>query len=162
MMATVRFVVLAALAIAVTGLAATGAGSPRQTEAGIVDPQTLVEDFFANVDEGDVDGAVALLSDDFIFTQIDEREGSFAAVGKPAFASILEEVVALNNTTVLTDLAADGNVVTGVAEFSDDDSDAAGIDRFLQPFTVTLSDDKILRADFTFDPDDAQTAQFLE
>lgn len=161
MMGTLRVVFLAAFAIAVT--AAIGVGSPRQTEAGIVDPKTLVEDFFTNVDEGDVDGAVALLSDDFLFTQIDEQEGSFAAVGKPAFTFILQDVVALHNTTVLTDLAADGGVVTGVAEFSDDNSAAAGVDRYLQPFTITVNaDGKISRADFTYDTNDAQTATYLE
>jgi hypothetical protein len=158
-MSTVRLLVLAIVAIAVIAI---GTAAPRQTEAGAADPEAVVEDFFANVDEGDIDGAVALLAEDFIFTQIDD-EGSFAVVGKPAFAIILEDVVALNNTTVLTDLATNGNVVTGVAEFSDDESDAAGVDRYLQPFTITLNDAGLVtKADFTYDTTDQQTAEYLE
>jgi hypothetical protein len=159
-----RFVAFGTVAIVATSIASIAVQTPRDTEAGVSDPNIIVvENFFAAVDDGQVDGAMALLAGEFIFTQIDEREGSFAAVGKPAFRSIIEEVVALNNQTTLSELAVEGDIVTGVAAFSDDESAAAGVERYLQPFTITLNDDDlIVRAAFTYDQDDPQTAEFLE
>ena len=157
---TTRLLVLGALAVA-SFMGALSISAPSRAQE--ADPQQVVEDFFDAVDAGDVEGAAALLSDSFIFTNIDESEGSFAAVGKPAFTSVIEEVVALNNQTELSDLAVDGLTVTGVAAFSDDESDAAGVDRYLQPFVITLDDSGlVVRAEFTYDQTDQQTADFLE
>jgi hypothetical protein len=159
----VRLVVLASLSVLVSGLIAIASATPRRTEAGVVDPRVLVEDFFDEVEAGDIDGALALVADDITFAEVGGPEGSFAAVGKPAFSFVLEEVVGLNNQSTLTDLSAEGNVVTGVAEFSDDDTAAAGVDRYLQPFTITVNDEGLIsRGNFMFDSDDAQTATYLE
>jgi ketosteroid isomerase-like protein len=149
---------------AVAVITAIGTGSPKHAQAGSSDATAVVEDFFDRLNDGDSAGAAALVADDIVFAEIHAQTGSFATVGKPAFVgSILEEVATSSFSAVLTDLAADGNVVSGVGEFTDDETATAGVDRRLQPFTITLNDaERISRAEFTFDETDAQTATYLE
>jgi hypothetical protein len=119
-----------------------------------------VESFFAETNAGDVDGALAFLTDDFILTDI--NGGSFAAVGKPAFESVLNDVVAANAEITIAEIDVDGNTVTGVIEWSDDNTDDLGIDRYLQPFTINVNDAGLAtRGDFTYDTTDAETQEYL-
>lgn len=119
-------------------------GAPRIANAG-TDNVQLVEDFFDEVNAGDTNGALALVSDDFKLTDI--NGGSFAVVGKPAFESVLAEVDDLDTVITVTDIDAEGSsTVTGTAEFSDDDSDDAGVDRYIQDFTFLISGDEITLA----------------
>jgi hypothetical protein len=135
--------------------------TPATARAGTVDPQDTVESIFDELNAGDVDGVLALVTDDFILTDI--NGGSFAAVGKPAFRLVNEDVVARNAQITLTDLDVDGNAVTGVSEWSDDGTDDLGIDRYLQPFTIVVNDAGLAtRGDFTYDTTDAETQEFLD
>ena len=161
MMGTVRLVVLAAFAIALIGVAAIGLGAPRQTAAGDCHSNTLAGIFFTNVDEGDIDGAVAMLSDDFIFTQIDVREGSFAAVWQAGVRHRRGRRGAAQH------LGPHGprrrrERRYGRRRTRTDHSVAAGC----RPHFAAVHDHGCRRKDrartFTFDPDDVATQQFID
>jgi hypothetical protein len=152
-----RLALAPVLVIAVIPLATFPTTGTQDVQAQEDDPLTIVETFFEEVNAGDAAGASALLADDFVFTDIDG--GSFAAVGKPAFTSILEET---NADIELLESEDDAGTVTGVISFSDEESDAAGVDRYLQPFTIVVVDGLMTRGDFTYDLDDDQTVTYLE
>jgi hypothetical protein len=156
-------VLAASLAVAVGIMLAFGAGASSQAHAQEDDPQTVVETFFDELNAADVDAAAALLADGFIFTDIDG--GSFAIVGKEAFVSVvLEGLPEEDFQADIRSISAEGNTVTGVIAFSDSTGTVeAGIDRYLQPFVITVNDAGLIaRGDFTYDEDDAQTRDYLE
>lgn len=154
-----RFMLVVALASLALALFALGA--PGRTEAGSDSPQDVVENLIDEINAGSAAGAAFLVSPDFILTDIDG--GSFMVVGKPAFRSILEEVAADNLELTISEIEADGQTVTGVIENRDDVTDAAGIDRYLQPFTAQVTAGGLIsRIDLTYDTDDAETQQYLE
>jgi ketosteroid isomerase-like protein len=126
------------------------------------DPQAVVEAFFEAIDTGDVAGATALISEDsFVFTQLDSQE-SFGIVGAPAMNQILGFVIPDTNSATVTDISADDATVTGTVEFSDVDSDDAGVDRYVQDFTATVSETGLItRLDLVYDETDDQTAEYI-
>lgn len=52
--------------------------------------------------------------------------------------------------------------MTGVALVSDDNTQAAGVSRFLQPFSAIVQGDKIAQLHLTYEEGDAQTRTYLE
>ena len=147
------------LVLALAAVAAVVAPS-RDSQAGTTDPVDVVEQIFAEVNAGDAAGAGALVTEDFVLTDIDG--GSFAVVGRPAFTQLIEDSQTVNLEITVVEIAADGNTVTGVADFADDNADAAGVSRYRQPFTVQVTDGGLAsRGDFTYDLDDAQTVVYL-
>jgi hypothetical protein len=152
------------LLLLVGGIGVCGAmllGSAGHTQAGTSDPEQAVEDLLAEINAGDVDGALALLSDDFVVTSM--GDGSFMSVGKPAFGFILEQIVAVNAQGEFASIESDDNTVTATVEWTDDDTEAAGVDRYVEEVTFTVTDDGLVsRIDTEYDTSDAQTQDYLE
>ena len=122
-------------------------------------PVDVVEDFVAAINDGDAAAAAALFAEDGVFTDV--NGGSFAGVGRPA----LEEAVFsdLGGLQIeLTDISANGEQVTGTTSITDDDSEAAGVDRYIQPFTARVVDDLIAEFHLTYDTSDEQTQTYLD
>jgi hypothetical protein len=128
------------------------------------DPQDVVEAFAAAVVAGDAAAASALFADDIAFTDISTINGSFGAFGKPAASLVFEDITTQEIDVEFTDLEADDEtgVVTGVARISDVDTEAAGVDRYLQPFSATVVDGLLTALNFTYNENDAQTRTYLE
>ncbi|MEX2227469.1 MAG: hypothetical protein WEB52_13580 [Dehalococcoidia bacterium] len=128
------------------------------------EPADVVDAFAAAVEAGDAAAILALFADDTSFTDISLIGGSFAAIGKPAVALIFEEIAAQNIEIALSGVSVDEDTgeVTGLATLSDNDSDAAGVGRYLQPFSITVVDGLITSANFTYNETDPQTRAYLE
>jgi hypothetical protein len=135
-------------------------GSAGPTQAGTTDPEQVVEDLIAEINAGDVTGGLALLTDDVIVTS--RGHGSFMGVGKPAFRGVLEEFAQINAEATITDIQSDDNVVTAELEWTDDDTEAAGVDRYREDITVTVTEDGLVsRVDAEYVTTDDETEEFL-
>lgn len=145
-------VVLAALLATTLALSL----APRRADAAA--PDAVVRDFVAAINAGDAAAAAALFTEDGVFTDIDG--GSFAIVGAAAleygFSDTSNTQVELTNVTVV------GEEVKGTARLTDDNTEAAGVARILQPFTAIVRDDKIVEFHLTYNEGDAQTRTYLE
>ena len=126
------------------------------------DPEAVVRAFVDALNAADLDGAIALTAADVQFTLTDSTQ-SQAGFGQPAFRAALEGTVDVHQHVEIIELTSEGNVVTAVAEVTDDEAEAAGVDRVIQPFTMTLDDAGLItQAAFTHDETDEQTVTYLE
>ena len=138
------------------------AGGTTATAQGL-DPESVVVAFAEALNEGQSEAAISLFAEDAFFSDIDG--GSFAAVGHPAVSFILQDVDVESDPDFhveILEISAAGDTVTGVAEVTDAIAVAAGVDRYIQPFTFVVVDGKISEAHFTYDTSDAQTQTFLD
>ena len=145
--------IVAALAISVLALPASPAGAQED------EPDVVVESFVDAVNAGDLDGALAHLGDTFVLTET--GAGSLAIVGKPAFELALGGEIEDNVQIELTDVAVSGETVSVIAAFSSDTADEAGVDRFLQKITLTVTGGLITSIDSAYDLTDAQTQEYV-
>lgn len=134
-----------------------GAYAPRSADAA---PADVIESFVEALNNGDGEGAAAVFAEDAVFTDIDG--GSFAVVGRPALEFIFTDAATVNVNVELSNVQTNADQVTGVGRVSDDDSDAAGVDRYVQPFTATVENDLITEFHLTYDTSDTQTRTYLE
>jgi hypothetical protein len=135
---------------------------PRHADAkGAADPEALVEQVAQMLSIGDATGLTNLAAEDFVFRHTGVL--SFAAVGRPAFASVIDETVAANPSVEVVETEAAGNVVTGSWEWSDDDTEAAGVERYIEIFEFELNEaGKFVRADVQYDLEDPDTLIYAE
>jgi hypothetical protein len=92
------------------------------------------------------------------------EDGSFAFVGRDAIASGLSSQPGEADTNfhvTLVSSQVNGNTVTGVFNVTDRDSVAAGVDRYVQPFTAVVDGGLIASLRLRLDTSDAQTATYL-
>jgi hypothetical protein len=116
MMATMVLVLVALLALPL----AAGAQEP--------DPVQMIEDLNAKLEAGDIDGAVAYLSDDHVLTLIPAAPGTTGIIeGKEAVRARYEEIYAMNPTHKVWDCETVGNTTTCFASYEGDDTDPLGI-----------------------------------
>jgi hypothetical protein len=124
-------------------------------------PDDIVQQFFDEFEAGDTAGAVALFTDDAVVTDIGRE--SFAAYGKPAIEVWIAALVDDSPSFTLTNVQVNDNTVTGRVEWSDANVTEADVDRIIQPFTITVTDDGLMsRQDYTYDENDAQTEEWLD
>jgi hypothetical protein len=109
--------------------------------------------------EGDAEPFASYFTEDAYFFDIDG--GSFGIVGRDAIEHFLSQEPDEDFHVELVEATADGNTVTGVLEVVDADAVAAGVDRYVQPFTAVVEGDLLASLVFTYDEDDAQTAEYL-
>jgi ketosteroid isomerase-like protein len=136
----------------------------RPAAADEPDPRQVAEDFFDALNDGDVAAATALFSEDAYFTEITTlTSDSFAAIGRDAFAFILEEAVAAGEHASPRGFTVDGDQVSTTVEWTGGDAGPAGVERYLENVTLTIGEDGLIsrvRAAYVeFDP---QTRQYLE
>lgn len=156
-----RNVLALACAIVVAALALLPTAGGGGAEAGAVDPEQVVENFWAAAEDADVGAISDVLAEDAVLTDIDG--GSFAVVGRSAFELVLTDFEPGDIELVSID-DVEGNTVSGV--FTDSSAGTIegveGVDRVRQFFEMTVGDDGLItRLDFTYDEDDAQTADYL-
>ncbi|MEX2159557.1 MAG: nuclear transport factor 2 family protein [Dehalococcoidia bacterium] len=155
----IRSAIVASL-LAITALLG-GLLSGPSTEAQGLDPESVVTAFAEALNAGQGEAAISLFAEDAIFTDIDG--GSFAAVDHPAISFILGDASSDPDFHVeIIEISAAGATVTGVAEVTDVGAVAAGVDRYIQPFTFVVVDGKIAESHFTYDESDAQTQTYLD
>jgi hypothetical protein len=154
----IRLFLLAACTAMTLSLALGGGASQTHAQD---DPDAVVQQFFDEMEAGDLEGALALVTDDIVLTDI--GRDSFAAYGKPAFGAAVSGAIDLNPSFTLTNVQVNDGTVTGRLQWSDDETEAAGVQRYVQPFTVVVNDDGLIsRADLTYDENDAQTVEYLD
>jgi hypothetical protein len=145
-------------AIALTSQPSAQAGTQTNPEA-----EETVANLVAAVSAGDSDAVSALVADDLIFTEIDELSGSFAIYGEPAFISAISGLADVNTDISIRSMTSSGNQVSGVLESSGDDSAQAGVNRYLETFTITVDESTglVTRLQFAYVTTDAETQQYL-
>lgn len=124
------------------------------------DPEGAVRAFVSALNSGDLAAAGALLDDDVTFFEPNGVD-SFGAVGKVAFESILSVLPETGFHATIQTARVHGDTVSGVVATADDDSKAAGVKRYLELFTISVVNGKLVSFDFLFDTNDAQTSTYL-
>lgn len=109
---------------------------------------------------GDGAALAAFFAEDGYFADIDG--GSGAVFGRAALTAIFSEEPDPTFQVTITDISSTNGTVTGTLEFVDAGSVAAGVSRYVQPFTAQVSNGLIDSIIFTYDESDPETAQYLE
>lgn len=143
------------------GLTHSRAADAKEPTAVASDPDAVFRAFVSALNNGDQAGAAALLDDDVTFFE-PNGDGSFGIVGKAAFESVLSDITSSGFEGTIKSAQVHGDTVTGVVATTDDSIKAAGVDRYLEQFTVRVVDGKIASFDFLYDLSDAQTRKFIE
>ena len=132
------------------GLTHPGAADAKE------DPEGIFRGFAAALNNGDVAAAIALLDDDVTLFEPNGND-SFGIVGKAAFASILPGLPESGFHVTVRSARVHGDTVTGLIATQDEDTAAAGVDRYLETFTARVVEGKIVSIDFLYDTSDDQT-----
>ncbi|MEZ4495078.1 MAG: nuclear transport factor 2 family protein [Dehalococcoidia bacterium] len=137
------------------------AGSVQAQSAG--GPGETVAAFGQRVAAGDVEGALALLSDDvvIIFPPCLQAFGPEGCVGKEQAAVGTRIVVEAHAVVTLLDQSVSGSSVIQRREVTSDIIRAAGVERIVEDVTYDVSDGLISRLVALPDASDPQTATFL-
>ena len=143
-------VAIIALALVSTSLAALA-----QT-----DPAAVVKQFQAAVDRNDVDGQLALLTDDAV--RKDPINCQTPCVGKVAIRKALEIRAVNVRVATVGGLQVSGNTVTGHTENRSAAITAAGIERIVNVNTYEVRGDKISAHTIQRDSSDPLTAAVLK
>jgi hypothetical protein len=129
-----------------------------------VDRAAVVRQFLAARNAGDLEGALAMFTDDAVFTAT-VRPGACGAatpcVGTAALRSTFQRQISGHNASVITSITVTGSIVTGRFEGSSDGIRAAGVDRVAEVFLAEVPNDKISQWVAAEDFSDPQTAAFL-
>ena len=111
------------------------------------------------VNQGDVDGALALFSEDATWVR-GGRCPPGACVGQAAVRAELETEVANHHRIDIIDVQVTDSTLTARAEFQTDRTREAGVERIILAFTVEFQGDKISALQAGPDLTDPQTAAF--
>lgn len=125
-----------------------------------VDRAAVVQQFFAASNAGDVDAAMALVTDtpSTIYVAWATCSRATPCVGPAAIRAMLESLPAIHQVTTVTNLHISGTLVTGCFEASGDRFRAAGAERIIGTFLAEVPQDKIAGFFAQTDLTDAQTA----
>jgi LPXTG-motif cell wall-anchored protein len=92
------------------------------------DPVQMIRDLNAKLEAGDIDGAVAYLSDDHVLALVPAAPGTTGIYeGKDVVRARYEEVYAMNPTHKVWDCETSGNTTTCAASYEGDDTKPLGI-----------------------------------
>ncbi len=144
------------LTLAVLLLAARGAAAAE-------DPATVFRRFIDARNQGDVAGALALVTDDIRVIGGPRCTESAPCVGKDAVRADLQAFSTTNHaqSTIVGTPQLTGATVRARIEARDDSTRAAGVDRFVNDVTVETRDGKIASLHAVPDTSDPQTARYL-
>jgi len=84
------------------------------------DPEAVIRAMFAAINSGDVDGALALMTDDVITVNIPPPLGFESAKGKPETGEWLETFVARNGQIDVREIYVHGDKVAFAATVTED------------------------------------------
>ncbi len=125
------------------------------------DPMAVVQRYQTALDNGDVDGALAVLTDDAV--REDPGTCSVPCVGKAAIRKSLESTVAGSRLSrIVGGYQVSGNIVTSRTEQRSAAISAAGVERVINIVTYEVRGDKISAVRVKRDTSDPQTAAFLK
>ena len=117
---------------------------PSALYAQETDPLSVVNGMHDTLLDGyDIDGALSYLADDVVVTIVSPLEGGGVYSGKEEVRGFWEGLVAANFSCVLSDCQVDGETVTCLETYSDDDLKAAGMDFIQGEWVATVRDGKI-------------------
>ena len=140
--------------VLVTALALLSASVTRGQEA---DPAAIFRQYADAVNAGDVDGALALFTEDATWVR-GGRCPPGACAGQAAVRAELEKDVADHHQIDIVDTQVSDNVLTARVELRTDGTRAAGVERIIQVFTVEFRGDKISALQARPDLTDPQTS----
>ena len=150
-----RFITTTISIIALAVIAALLAPVARAQDA---DPAAIFGEFVDAVNEGDVDAALSLFTEDATWIR-GGRCPPGACAGQAAIRTELEKDIADHHRIDIIDVEVTGSTLTARVELRTDATRKAGIDRAIQIFTVAFEGNKIsalqVRPDFT-DPETAE------
>lgn len=150
-------ILVSMLAIALAGVFAMSFGSSTASAAD--DPQTAFQTFIDAVNADDGSAMAASFTPNGYFEEFDPN-GTFGIFGTAALQSAFSEGVGTH--AVVTGSSVSGSTVSGTVEVSDDQSQAAGVARYVQTFVATADGDKLASFVLHYDTSDAQTATLLQ
>ena len=139
-----------------TTLALLSASVTRGQEA---DPAAIFRQYAEAVNAGDVDGALALFTEDATWVR-GGRCPPGACAGQAAVRAELETEVANNHRSDIIDIQVTDSTLTARAEFQTDRTREAGVERIVLAYTVELRGDQISALQARPDLTDPQTAAF--
>src|SRR5439155_524673 len=144
------------LALLVLLLAAWGAAAAE-------DPATVFRRFIDLRNQGDVAGALALVTDDIRVIGGPRCTEAAPCVGKAAVGAELQAFSTTSHAqvTIASGPQVSGTTVRARLEARDDNTRAAGVDRFVNDVTVETRDGKIANWRAVPDASDPQTARYL-
>ncbi|MCH8994650.1 MAG: nuclear transport factor 2 family protein [Chloroflexi bacterium] len=144
--------------VLVTALALLSASVTRGQEA---DPAAIFRQYADAVNAGDVDGALALFTEDATWVR-GGRCPPGACAGQAAVRAELEKDVADHHQIDIVDTQVSDNVLTARVELRTDGTRAAGVERIIQVFTVEFREDKISALQARPDLTDPQTSTLAD
>lgn len=121
--------------------------------------QALIDAANASLTTDDATAFANTLTEDVFFEIIDD--GSFGAVGRDTIATAFSGDPDPDFHVTLVSSQVSGNTVTGLVNVTDRDSVAAGVDRYVQPFTAVVDGGLVASLKLRLDLSDAQTATYL-
>ncbi len=121
------------------------------------DPAAIFRQYADAVNQGDVDGALALFTEDATWVR-GGRCPPGACAGQAAVRAELEKDVADHHQIDIVDTQVSDNVLTARVELRTDGTLAAGVERIIQVFTVEFRGDKISALQARPDLTDPQTS----
>ena len=143
------------------GLTHSGVADAKVPPTRAADPEGVFRTFVSALNNGDAAAAAALLDDDVTLFE-PNGDGSFGLVGKVAFEAALSELTTSGFYANIRSARVHGDTVVGVVATEDESTVEAGIDRYLEQFTVRVVDGRIASFDFLYDTDDPQTRTYIE
>lgn len=133
--------------------------SASVTSGQAADPAAIFRQYADAVNRGDVDGALALFTEDATWVR-GGRCPPGACVGQAAVRAELETEVTSQHRIDIIDTQVTGSTLTARAEFQTVMTRAAGVERIILAYTVEFQGDKILVLQAMPDLTDPQTAAF--
>lgn len=101
---------------------------PLAVYAQETDPLSVVNGWHDALNAYDIDAALSYFADDAVITFVPPLEGSGVYSGKDEIRALYEGFVAANFDCTLTDCQVDGETVTCINTYTDDDLQAMGVD----------------------------------
>jgi hypothetical protein len=145
------------LAIVLAGVFAVSFGGSTASAAD--DPQTAFQTFLDALNANDISAIVGSFTPDGYLEDFNPN-GTRGIFGTAALQFGFGDSTAAH--VVVTDSSVSGSTISGSAEVSDDQSQAAGVARYVQPFVATADGDKLASFILHYDTSDAQTATLLQ
>jgi ketosteroid isomerase-like protein len=131
----------------------------KQVSAQTVDAGAIVQQLFDAQDQGDIDGTMALYSDDVSFFGVPPCVPT--ACGRAAVQQRTASYVGNHGQDTIASMHVDGNIVSGRIETTTDSIRASGIQRIAVGFVAAVVDGKVRTLVVAMDTSDPQTAQYL-
>ena len=140
-----RMVVLVALVVALA--------LPLALYAQETDPQSVVNAWHDALNGYDIDTALSYFADGAVVTFVPPLAGSGVFSGKEEIRALYEGFVAANFACTLSDCRVDGETVTCIDTYTDDDLQAMGVDLIEGELVGIVRDGKIQSYTFTITPE---------